>query len=246
MTTPKMDGHLHIGALLFPQMDQMDFTGPFEVLARIPNSTFHLAWKDTAPVRDARGLLLTPGIALEDVPPLDVLLVPGGSGQVALMEDETVLDFLREQAAHASLVFSVCTGALTLGAAGLLRGVKCTTHWASFHVLEHLGAIPTNQRVVVDGKFVSAAGISSGIDGALRVAAILRGERVAQEIQLYMQYAPEPPFQSGSPETAPPEVVASARADARQLAETRVELAKRIAAGWVVTMSSQWPNPDLP
>lgn len=229
---PELDRHLHIGALLFPRMDQMDFTGPFEVLARIPDSTFYTAWKDKSPVRDARGLLLTPETTLEDVPPLDVLLVPGGSGQVALMEDETVLDFLRQQAGNASLVFSVCTGALTLGATGLLRGIRCTTHWASFQVLEHLGAVPVNQRVVVDGKFVSAAGISSGIDGALRVAEMLRGERVAQEIQLYMQYAPEPPFHSGTPETAPPDVLADARADARQVVEARVELAKRIAARW--------------
>jgi cyclohexyl-isocyanide hydratase len=235
MTTPEPDQHLQIGALLFPRMDQMDFTGPFEVLARLPNSTFHLAWKDKSPVRDARGLLLTPEVTLEDVPPLDVLLVPGGSGQVALMEDETVLEFLREQAGNASLVFSVCTGALTLGAAGLLRGIKCTTHWASFPVLEHLGAIPTNQRVVVDGKFVSAAGISAGIDGALRVAEILRGERVAQIIQLYLQYAPEPPFQSGTPEIAPPEVLAAARADAQHIVDTRVEVAKRIAARWTET-----------
>jgi len=219
---PAPDHHLHIGAIIF--------TGPFEVLSRIPNSTFHVAWKDTSPVRDARGLLLTPETTLAATPPLDVLVVPGGSGQVELMEDDTVLSFIREQASQAMLVFSVCTGALTVGAAGLLQGVKCTTHWASFHVLEHFGAIPTNERVVIDGKFVSAAGVSSGIDGALRVAAILRGDRVAQEIQLYMQYAPEPPFHSGTPETAPTEIVAAARADAHDLAETRIAIARRIAA----------------
>ena len=210
----------------------MDFTGPFEVLSRIPNSTFHIAWKDTSPVRDARGLLLTPEITLAEMPPLDVLLVPGGAGQVELMEDEVVLDFIRRQAANAFLVFSVCTGSLTVGAAGLLRGVKCTTHWTSFHVLEYFGAIPTNQRVVLDGKFVSAAGVSSGIDGALCVAELLRGERVAQGIQLYMQYAPEPPFGSGTPESAPSELVSSDRAAARELAERRFAMAKRIAATW--------------
>ncbi len=228
MPIPPPDRHLHIGAIIFPQIDQFDFTGPFEVLSRIPNSTFHIAWKDKSPVRDARGLLLTPESTLAEVPPLDVLLVPGGSGQVPLMEDETVLSFIRTQASHAQFVFSVCTGALTVGAAGLLRGVRCTTHWASFHVLEHFGAIPVNERVVVDGKFVSAAGVSSGIDGALRMAALLRGDRVAQEIQLYMQYAPEPPFHSGTPETAPAEIVATARAAAHDLAETRIAIAKRI------------------
>jgi cyclohexyl-isocyanide hydratase len=226
------DRHLHIGAIVFPRMDQFDFTGPFEVLSRIPNSTFHIAWKDRSPVRDARGLLLTPETTLAEVPPLDVLVVPGGSGQVDLMEDAEMLAFLRKQAGHAQIVFSICTGALTLGAAGLLRGVQCTTHWASFHVLEHLGAIPINRRVVIDGKFVSAAGVSSGIDGALRVAALLRGDRLAQEIQLYMQYAPEPPFSSGDPETAPDEVLRSARAAARELGERRVVIAKRVAAAW--------------
>jgi cyclohexyl-isocyanide hydratase len=232
MTKPGADEHLKIGAIIFPGMDQMDFTGPFEVLSRVPNSTFYISWKDKTPVRDARGLLLTPDTTFAETPPLDVLVVPGGSGQVELMEDETVLVFLRSQAANARLVFSVCTGALTLGAAGLLRGVKSTTHWASFHVLEHFGAIPTNERVVTDGKFVSAAGISSGIDGALRVAVRLRGDAVAQGIQLYMEYAPEPPFDSGKPETAPPGVLASARAAASELGEKRVAMAKRISAGW--------------
>jgi cyclohexyl-isocyanide hydratase len=230
MTTPPADRHLHIGAIIFPNIDQLDFTGPFEVLSRLPNSTFHIAWKEKSPVRDIKGLLLTPETTLAETPPLDVLVVPGGSGQVPLMEDETVLSFIRAQASHALLVFSVCTGALTLGAAGLLKGLRCTTHWASFHVLEHFGAVPVNERVVIDGKFVSAAGISSGIDGALRVAALLRGDRVAQEIQLYMQYAPEPPFHSGTPETAAPEVVAAARATTHDLAETRIQIAKRITA----------------
>jgi len=228
---PAADHHLHIGAIIFPRMDQFDFTGPFEVLSRIPNSTMHIAWKDTSPVRDVRGLLLTPGTTLVATPPLDVLVVPGGSGQLELMEDEAVLSFIRDQASHAMLVFSVCTGALTVGAAGLLKGVKCTTHWASFHILEYFGAIPTNERVVVDGKFVSAAGVSSGIDGALRIAAMLRGDRVAQEIQLYMQYAPEPPFHSGTPETAPAEIVAAARASSQKISEARIAVARRLGGG---------------
>ena len=232
MITKALDRHLQIGALIFPRLDQMDFTGPFEVLSRISNSTFHIIWKDRLPVRDARGLLLTPEATLANTPPLDVLLVPGGIGQVDLMRDEPVLAFIRRQAANAMLVFSVCTGALTVGAAGLLRGVKCTTHWSALEVLAHLGAIPTGQRVVEDGKFISAAGVSSGIDGALLVAARLRGESAAREIQLYMQYAPEPPFASGTPDTAPSEVLAAARASVREITQTRIALAKRIAAGW--------------
>jgi cyclohexyl-isocyanide hydratase len=232
METSAIERQLEIGAIIFPGMDQFDFTGPFEVLSRLPHSTFHILGKDRAPVRDAKGLILTPEKTYEESPPLDVLLVPGGAGQIDLMEDEATLSFIRTQASHAQIVFSVCTGALTLGAAGLLRGVRSTTHWASFHVLEHLGAIPVNQRVVIDGKFVSAAGVSSGIDGALRVAAMLRGDRAAQEIQLYMQYAPEPPFNSGTPEAAPAEIVASGRAAARELGERRVAISKRIMAGW--------------
>jgi len=230
MDTPANTQHLHLGALIFPGIDQFDFTGPFEVLSRLPNSTFHVIGKDTAPVRDMKGLILTPEQVLWENPPLDVLIVPGGAGQVALMEDEDVLAFIRQQANSAKIVFSVCTGALTVAAAGLLKGVRSTTHWASIHLLEPLGVIPVNQRVVIDGKFVSAAGVSSGLDGALQVAALLRGDLVAQEIQLYMQYAPKPPFHSGIPETAPAEVLASARSAGSELAETRLAVIKRIAA----------------
>jgi cyclohexyl-isocyanide hydratase len=230
MTEALHNSHLHIGAVVFPGIDQFDFTGPFEVLSRLPDSTFHVVWKEKIPVRDAGGLLLTPEETFAETPPLDLLLMPGGIGQVALMEDKAVLEFIRRQAAGARIVFSVCTGALVLGAAGLLKGVRSTTHWASFHLLEYLGAIPVNERVVTDGKFVSAAGVSSGIDGALRVAAMLRGERVAQQIQLHMQYAPEPPFDCGTPERASAEVLASARAFGKDLARKRLEQAKRVGA----------------
>jgi cyclohexyl-isocyanide hydratase len=222
------DQHLHIGGIIFPNLDQFDFNGPFEVLARIPNSTFHVLGKDKSPVRDVRGLVLLPGETLAESPQLDVLLVPGGAGQVEMMEDEEVLAFIRRQAAGAKIVFSVCTGMLILAAAGLLRGVKSTTHWSAFHFLEQLGIVPVDQRVVVDGKFVSAAGVSSGIDGALRVAAMLRGDAVAQQIQLYMQYAPEPPFDSGVPATAPAAVLAAAHAAADPLTAKRQEAVNRL------------------
>src|SRR5690242_6093026 len=148
---------------------------------------------------------------LADAPQLDLLHVPGGFGQEALMEDDDLLDWVRRQAAGARYVFSVCTGALICGAAGLLKGRRATTHWTAFELLPIFGAIPVNERVVEDGNMVFAAGVTSGIDGALRVAAKLRGDEVAQGIQLYMQYAPEPPFNSGTPETAPARVLGNVK-----------------------------------
>jgi cyclohexyl-isocyanide hydratase len=220
---------LCVGGLIFPGMDQMDFTGPFEVLSLIPYVRFHILWKDLTPVRDGRGLLLTPDTALRDSPELDVLLVPGGHGQEALMEDNEVLEFLRARARVARYIFSVCTGALLCGAAGLLRGVRATTHWNSFHLLPYFGAIPVDERVVVDGRHISAAGVSSGIDGALRLTQLLGGDRVAQAIQLHMQYAPEPLFPGGTPRTSPPEIVAAAREQLREISERRLATAKRVA-----------------
>ncbi len=223
------DRHIEIGSLLFEGIDQIDLTGPFEVLSRIPNATYRIYGKTAEPVRDLKGLRLTPDAALVDAPQLDVLHIPGGFGQEALMEDEGVLDWIRRQAAGASSVFSVCTGALLCGAAGLLQGRRATTHWASFHLLPFFGAIPVNERVVVDGNWVFAAGVTAGIDGALRLAAELRGEAAAKAIQLYMVYAPEPPFNSGTPETAPPEILAEARKAVRNITAQREETARRVA-----------------
>ena len=192
------DTHLQIGSLVFDGMDQLDLTGPFEVLSRIPNATYRLYGKTAQTVRDVKGLRLLPDADLAAAPALDVLHVPGGFGQDALMEDDVVLDWIRTQAAGARVVFSVCTGALLCGAAGLLKGRRATTHWASFHLLPFFGAIPVNERVVIDGNRVFAAGVTAGIDGALRLAAELRGVEAAQAIQLYMVYAPEPPFRAGA------------------------------------------------
>ena len=165
------DVHLRIGSLLFEGVDQIDLTGPFEVLSRIPNSTYRIYAKTMEPVRDLKGLRLTPDATLAEAPPLDVLHVPGGFGQEALMEDAEVLGWIRQQAAGACRIFSVCTGALLCGAAGLLKGRRATTHWASLHLLPYFGATPVNERVVIDGSFVFAAGVTAGIDGALRLAA---------------------------------------------------------------------------
>jgi cyclohexyl-isocyanide hydratase len=222
--------HLNMGAIVFPRMNQIDFTGPFEVLSRIPNSTFHVLWKETIPIREFNGLIITPEKPFAEAPPLDLLVVPGGFGQEALMDDDVVLKFIQEQAEGAKYVFSVCTGALLCGAAGLLRGVRATTHWSAFHLLEYFGAIPVNARVVVDGKHVSAAGVTAGIDGALRVASLMRNERIAQQIQLSIEYAPDPPFNSGTPQTAPPEVLEAARASVRQITEARLATARRVAS----------------
>lgn len=235
------DTHLQIGSLLFEGIDQIDLTGPFEVLARIPNATYRIYGKTAEPVRDVKGLVLTPDAAIAEAPQLDVLHVPGGFGQESLMEDEVVLAWLRAQAAGAKSAFSVCTGALLCGAAGLLKGRRATTHWASFDLLPFFGAIPVDQRVVLDGSWVFAAGVTAGIDGALRLAAELRGEDVAKAIQLYMAYAPEPPFDAGTPERAPPAVLEQARASVATITERRTATARRVAAklGLTVETDSQ-------
>ncbi len=224
------DTHLQIGSLLFESVDQIDLTGPFEVLSRIPNATYRIYGKTADPVRDLKGLRLTPDAALADAPPLDVLHVPGGFGQEALMEDAEVLAWIRQQAAGAHSIFSVCTGALLCGAAGLLRERRATTHWASLHLLPFFGALPVNERVIVDGRWVFAAGVTAGIDGALRLAAELRGDEAAQAIQLQIAYAPEPPFDSGTPETAPAAILEQARQSVAGITAQREATARRVAA----------------
>ena len=221
------DTHLHIGSLLFEGIDQIDLTGPFEVLSRIPNATYRIYGKTAASVRDLKGLRLTPDATLADAPPLDVLHVPGGYGQEALMEDAEVLGWIREQASGTCSIFSVCTSALICGAAGLLKGRHATTHWASLHLLPFFGAVPVNERVVVDGAWVFAAGVTAGIDGALRLAAELRGDETAQATQ--MAYAPEPPFNSGTPETAPVAVLKQARRSVQAVTAQREQTARRFA-----------------
>ncbi len=229
MTIP-LDVHLNIGGIIFPNMDQCDFTGPFEALARVPNSTFTTIWKDLEPVRDLAGLQLLADTTFDDAPQLDVLLVPGGQGQQAFMEDEALLSFIRRQAAGARYVFSVCTGALLCGAAGLLHGRRVTTHWTAMEALPFYGATPSDERVVVDGKFVSAGGVTSGIDGSLIMVSLLRGDTVAQEVQLAMAYDPQPPFQAGSPASAPSAVLAAVKERARATTARRIEMARAYQA----------------
>jgi len=220
---------LQIGSLLFEGLDQIDFTGPFEVLSRLPGATCRSYGKSTAPVRDVRGLRLVPDATLSEAPQLDILHVPGGFGQEALMDDTETLRWVATQARGARYVFSVCTGALICGAAGLLVGRRATTHWSAVHLLPYFGAIADEARVVIDGNLVTAGGVTAGIDGALRLAAMLCGDDAARTIQLYMQYAPEPPFDSGTPASAPPGVLAAARASIADITREREATARRVA-----------------
>jgi len=202
---------LQIGMLLYPGLTQLDLTGPFEVLHRVPDARVHLVWKDTQPVRADSGLELLPTTTLADCPPLDIVFVPGGRGQVAMMTDQEVLGFLRRQATTARYVTSVCTGALILGAAGLLAGYDATTHWAFVQLLPAFGARHVPGRVVVDRNRITGGGITAGIDFALRLVAELAGEDVAKAIQLGIEYDPAPPFRSGHPDVADPALVARQR-----------------------------------
>jgi len=217
-----------IGMLIFPRLTQLDMTGPYEVLARLPNTKVHLVAHTLDPVKTDRGMMIVPTVTIADCPQLDLVMVPGGPGQQDLMEDPVVLEFLQRQARGVKYITSVCTGSLVLGAAGLLKGKRATSHWAAIEHLTALGAIPVNDRVVVDGNIVTGAGVASGIDFALAVAAILEGEEVARQIQLQIEYDPAPPFNSGSPKTAAPELLATLRARGAALNEQRGEVAQRV------------------
>ncbi|WP_009981980.1 DJ-1/PfpI family protein, partial [Burkholderia pseudomallei] len=194
---------IEVGLLLFPQVQQLDLTGPHDVFASLPGVTVRLVWKTREPVASSSGLVLAPNATFDDCPPLDVICVPGGIGVADLMEDADTLAFLRRHAAHARYVSSVCTGALVLGAAGLLRGRRATTHWAFHSLLAPFGATPVRERVVRDGNLVTGGGVTAGIDFALTLAAELVGEDDAQAVQLQLEYAPAPPFAAGDPDTAP-------------------------------------------
>lgn len=218
-----------IGALIFPGMDQLDFTGPFEVLSRIPGAQVLSVWKETAFVADMKGLRIVPDVAMSDCPPLDVFVLPGGYGQVALMDDPEVMAFIEARASEASVVLSVCTGALLLGQIGFLNEKHVATHWTALDCLKFYGAIPARARYVVDGKLVSAAGVTSGIDAALKVAELLGGVEIAQALQLYMQYDPCPPFDCGMPDKAPSDVLDRVMRQAEGVTAQRLERARLYA-----------------
>ncbi|VVN75456.1 MULTISPECIES: isonitrile hydratase [Pseudomonas] len=221
---------LQIGFLLFPQVQQLDLTGPYDVLASLPDVKVHLIWKDLMPVTASTGLMLKPTVTFDDCPALDVICVPGGGGVGPLMEDEQTLTFIKAQAANARYVTSVCTGALVLGAAGLLKGKRATTHWAYHELLAPLGAIAVKDRVVRDGNLLTGGGITAGIDFALTLAAELFDQATAELVQLQLEYAPAPAFQSGSPDTAPASVLEEARKRAASSLKLRAEITERAAA----------------
>ena len=223
---------LSFGLLLFPELTQLDLTGPYEVFARVPGAKVHLLWKTRDPVAADRGLAILPTTTLDDCPPLDVMCVPGGGGQIDRMDDDAVLSFLREQARRGALMTSVCAGSLVLAAAGLLRGYRATCHWSSLDQLSLLGALPVSERVVEDRDRVTGAGVTSGIDFALTVVSRLCGEAVAREIQLTMEYDPDPPFDSGSPASASPELVSDTRRRIGSFLDRRRAATERVAARW--------------
>lgn len=207
---------INIGILIFPSVQQLDVTGPFEVFAMEKRCSVHLVWKNLNAISSATGLTLSPTVSMGECPRLDVLVVPGGRGINVLLEDEEVLDFVRNQSNAAQYLCSVCTGALVLGAAGLLRGKRAATHWMAMDMLPSLGATPIDERIVWDDNIVTAGGVTSGIDFALFILSKLFDIQSAEVVQLYLEYSPAPPFHAGHPSTASPEVIALAREAGKQ------------------------------
>jgi cyclohexyl-isocyanide hydratase len=217
-----------VGMLIFDGMTNLDFAGPFEVFARMPDTTVHvIGIREGVVTSDVGGLVLST-VTLETCPSLDLFFVGGGPGVNALMEDEHVLKFIERMGGQASWVTSVCTGALLLGAAGLLRGYKAATHWTAMDVLPLLGATPVSERVVIDRNRVTGGGVTAGIDFGLTIASLLHGEEIAQALQLGMEYDPAPPFAVGSPRSAPEALLAMVRAGAKPLTEERMAAASRV------------------
>lgn len=210
-----------VGLLLFPRLTQLDLTGPYEVLARVPGARVELLWKTAEPVAADTGLRILPTATFDGCPELDLLLVPGGAGVNELMTDSETLDFLRRAAARTRWLAGICTGSLVLGAAGLLQGRRAGSHWSSRHFLTAFGATPVDARVVVDGPVFTGGGVTAGIDVALRVVAELCGETVAKAIQLSIEYDPEPPFDAGTPAAAGPEIAALVRARSASMLDAR-------------------------
>jgi len=221
---------LHIGLLVFPKVQQLDLTGPYDVFATMPGVVVHLVWKDLEPLLSSTGLTMVPTVTFAECPDLDVICVPGGVGVDALMEDPETLAFIRHQASTAQYVTSVCTGALVLGAAGLLKGRRATTHWASHSLLEQFGAVPVKERVVRDGNLMTGGGVTAGIDFALTLIGEVFDADKSRTIQLQLEYAPAPPFDSGRPDTAPANVLAVATDRAMPGLLARRQIVERVTA----------------
>ncbi|MER6912155.1 DJ-1/PfpI family protein [Streptomyces sp. NPDC000594] len=205
---------MQIAVLLYDRFTSLDAIGPYELLGRAPGAETVFVAREAGPVRGDQGsLAIVADRSLDEVPAPDVVLVPGGPGSRAAMRDERVLDWLRVADTHTTWTTSVCTGSHLLAAAGLLKGRRATTHWLTFDELVPHGAEPTRERVVVDGKYVTAAGVSAGIDMALQLLGRIGGDELAQTVQLLTEYDPQPPYDAGSPEKAPAHVVARLRAE---------------------------------
>ncbi|MGC2086662.1 MAG: DJ-1/PfpI family protein [Bradyrhizobium sp.] len=224
-----MAAPLQIGFVLFPKLTQLDLTGPVQVFARVPGAVVHLLWKRIEPVPTDSVLTLTPTTTFADCPQLDVVCVPGGAGVDDIVNDQDVLGFLRHQAEGARYVTSVCTGALALGAAGLLDGYRATTHWAARDCLAPFGATLSTERVCIDRNRVTGGGVTAGIDFALSLVSILADQPTAEAIQLVIEYNPAPPFNSGAPETASPAVLALTRERMAPFQQRRREAVARAA-----------------
>ncbi|MBK7534878.1 MAG: DJ-1/PfpI family protein [Myxococcales bacterium] len=223
-----------IAMLAYPKMTALDLVGPQMMLASLMNVEIHLVWKDRAPVPCDTGFSIVPTTTFADCPAnVEVLFVPGGTqGTLAVMEDPEVLAFLVDRAARARWVTSVCTGALVLGAAGLLRGYRATTHWIAREVLRGAGAIPVDQRVVLDRSRVTGAGVSAGLDLGLQLAIELRGEGYARAVALNAEYAPAPPVVAGTPATAGPQATSMLRELYAPFVAAATAATQRASATW--------------
>jgi cyclohexyl-isocyanide hydratase len=225
-----MSDPLQIGIVLFPRVTQLDFTGPLQVFSSISGARVHLIWKRIEPVTSDSVMVITPTITFADCPQLDVVCVPGGIGTDDMINDEEMLAFVRQQAEGARYVTSVCTGSLVLGAAGLLKGYRAATHWTAMDFLSAFGAIPTKTRVCVDRNRITGGGVTAGIDFALTLASHLVDRKTAEAIQLRLEYNPAPPFNAGSPDTAPVELLASMKEKIAPSQARRSEMVGRAAA----------------
>ncbi len=220
-----------IGFVLFPNLTQLDLTGPFEILSRLPGAKVSIVAKTLDPVLGDSGLGLVPNQSFAACGSLDLICVPGGMGVPAVLQDAETIDFVRRQAAGAKYVTSVCTGAFVLGAAGLLNGKRATTHWAYTDLLPLVGATHEKARVVRDGNVFTGGGVTAGIDFGLTVMAEVAGPEVAQRVQLAVEYDPAPPFRSGNPGSAPAEVLdAITPIYAKRLGDYRAAIERAMAA----------------
>lgn len=220
----------HIGLVIFPDMTQLDITGPYQVFALMPDTRVYLLWKTLEPVTSNDGITILPTTTFDACPPLDVLCVPGGPGQVKMMQDTELLEFLQQQGKTAKYVTSVCTGSLILAAAGLLQGYRAACHWAFREQLAMLGVEVGTERVVVDRNRITGGGVTAGIDFGLVLAGLLCGEQTAKMLQLLMEYNPAPPFNAGSPESAGLVVVEQVKQFGKQLIEASLAATKQTAA----------------